>query len=141
MSIYDWLDAYGKSHQNKTNKKIHWVCVPAIMVTLLGLLSMVNFSFTIDKEFYHINLASILIILAISFSSILGILLFPNSSKGKIVEFLAHDIGLGIRKARQCVKLFSDTGRTLFVRAKNDTTNAYIQVRGPKTQEQGISFC
>ena len=51
-----------------------------------------------------------------SFSSILGILLFPNSSKGKIVDFLAHDIGLGIRKARQCVKLFSDTGRTLFVR-------------------------
>ena len=60
-NIYDWLDAYGESHQNKTNKQIHWVCVPVIMVTLLGLLSMINFSFTINKGFYHINLAGILI--------------------------------------------------------------------------------
>tara|TARA_Y100000588_G_C13896502_1_gene770935 strand:+ start:334 stop:807 length:474 start_codon:yes stop_codon:yes gene_type:complete len=66
-NIYDWLDAYGESHQNKTNKQIHWVCVPVIMVTLLGLLSMINFSFTINKGFYHINLAGILIILAIIF--------------------------------------------------------------------------
>ncbi len=34
----DWLDAYGESHQNGLNKIIHWVCVPSIMFSLLGLL-------------------------------------------------------------------------------------------------------
>ena len=41
-NIHDWLNAYGESHQNPTNKAIHWVCVPAITFTLLGLLSLVN---------------------------------------------------------------------------------------------------
>ncbi|MEX0730654.1 MAG: Mpo1-like protein [Aquisalimonadaceae bacterium] len=33
-----WLEAYGESHQNRTNKVIHWVCVPLIMLSVLGLL-------------------------------------------------------------------------------------------------------
>jgi len=32
------LTAYGESHQNSLNKTIHWICVPLIMFTLLGLL-------------------------------------------------------------------------------------------------------
>jgi uncharacterized membrane protein YGL010W len=40
----DWfLDKYGESHQNATNKLIHWVCVPAIMLSLFGLLYAVPF--------------------------------------------------------------------------------------------------
>ena len=34
---------YGASHQNKTNKFIHWICVPAIMFSLLGLLYVIPF--------------------------------------------------------------------------------------------------
>jgi len=36
--IEKWLSEYGESHQNGTNKKIHCVAVPVIMMTLLGLL-------------------------------------------------------------------------------------------------------
>ncbi len=25
-----WFDEYGESHQNRVNKLVHWVCVPAI---------------------------------------------------------------------------------------------------------------
>ena len=64
-TIYDWLDAYGESHQNKTNKKIHWICVPLIMFSLLGILSLVKFS--IPNENFCINIAHILIFLAILF--------------------------------------------------------------------------
>ncbi|MEY5052382.1 MAG: hypothetical protein RIS78_935 [Bacteroidota bacterium] len=32
------LEEYGESHQNPTNKWIHWICVPTIMFSLLGLL-------------------------------------------------------------------------------------------------------
>ncbi|PRP91232.1 hypothetical protein ENSA5_57070 [Enhygromyxa salina] len=35
----EWLDAYADSHQNPTNKKIHWVCIPWIMISILGLLA------------------------------------------------------------------------------------------------------
>ncbi len=32
------LSEYGESHQNPTNKFIHWVCVPAIFFSIVGLL-------------------------------------------------------------------------------------------------------
>ncbi len=37
------LATYGESHQNATNKLIHWVCVPAIMFSLLALLYAIPF--------------------------------------------------------------------------------------------------
>ena len=33
----EWFEAYGESHQNPTNKAIHWVCVPVILFTTVGL--------------------------------------------------------------------------------------------------------
>ena len=43
-----WFDAYGVSHQNKTNKLIHFICVPIIMVTLVGLISEIPADFLIE---------------------------------------------------------------------------------------------
>lgn len=37
------LEKYGESHQNGINKLIHWVCVPAIMFSLFGLLYSIPF--------------------------------------------------------------------------------------------------
>ena len=37
-SIEQWFTEYGESHRNATNKAIHWICVPLITYTLLGLL-------------------------------------------------------------------------------------------------------
>ncbi len=36
--IEKWLDDYGESHQNPVNKAFHWVCVPAIVFSLIGLM-------------------------------------------------------------------------------------------------------
>ncbi len=58
-----WLDKYAESHQNSTNKLIHWFCVPIITFTLLGLLSFVKFSIVN----YNINLSIFLFIFAIFF--------------------------------------------------------------------------
>jgi len=44
-TMQDWLDAYGVSHKNSINKLIHWICVPLIFVSLIGLMSSVNFAF------------------------------------------------------------------------------------------------
>lgn len=37
------LAEYGESHQNETNKAVHWVCVPAIVWSLMALLWAVPF--------------------------------------------------------------------------------------------------
>ena len=66
-SIEEWLDKYGESHQNKTNKLIHWFCVPVITFTLLGLLSLISYTFIINNQEITINLSWSLIIIAILF--------------------------------------------------------------------------
>ena len=33
-TVQQWFDEYGVSHQNKTNKLIHWVMVPIIFLPL-----------------------------------------------------------------------------------------------------------
>lgn len=37
-TIHQWLEDYGSSHRNPTNKLIHWICVPAIFFSIVGLL-------------------------------------------------------------------------------------------------------
>ena len=32
-----WFDEYAVSHQNKTNQLIHFICVPAIFFSIVGL--------------------------------------------------------------------------------------------------------
>lgn len=52
-----------------------------------------------------------------AFSSVFGVLLFPRGGgRGKIQRFLADDIGFGIRRARELVASFGDTGRWMLVR-------------------------
>tara|TARA_B110000263_G_C15282680_1_gene499118 strand:+ start:1094 stop:1570 length:477 start_codon:yes stop_codon:yes gene_type:complete len=72
-SIYQWLDAYGESHQNKTNKIIHWICVPLIMFSLLGILSLVKFSVPLSSNVFCINIAYILVFFALLFYSRLSL--------------------------------------------------------------------
>ncbi|MFT3886092.1 MAG: DUF962 domain-containing protein [Flavobacteriales bacterium] len=37
-SIHAWFAEYGESHRNAVNTLIHWVCVPAIYFSIIGLL-------------------------------------------------------------------------------------------------------
>ncbi|MBL0740308.1 Mpo1 family 2-hydroxy fatty acid dioxygenase [Chryseolinea lacunae] len=35
------LSEYGESHQNATNKSIHWICVPLIFLSVVGLIASI----------------------------------------------------------------------------------------------------
>lgn len=37
-TIEQWFDEYGESHQNPLNKLAHWICVPLITFSVLGIL-------------------------------------------------------------------------------------------------------
>jgi len=66
-NIFDWLNEYSLYHKNQTNKVIHWFCIPLIMLSLFGLLSIPNIKINISSSIYNINLSYILITLAAIF--------------------------------------------------------------------------
>ncbi len=37
-AVQSWLDEYSESHRNPINKTAHWICVPLILISLIGLL-------------------------------------------------------------------------------------------------------
>ena len=44
-SAQQWFDEYGQSHQNRTNKIIHWICVPVIFFSIVGLFVSIPHAF------------------------------------------------------------------------------------------------
>jgi len=60
-TIYQWLDEYGESHKNETNKTIHWICVPAIFFTIVGLFYCIKLPFQLTPSL-HLNVAMILVL-------------------------------------------------------------------------------
>ena len=46
-TLEQWLSEYSVSHQNLVNKKIHWLCVPTIFVSLLGMGMSLSVWFTL----------------------------------------------------------------------------------------------
>ncbi len=52
-TIQDWYDEYAVSHQNETNQKIHYVCVPVIFFSIVGLLMSVPNGFLANLGLTH----------------------------------------------------------------------------------------
>ncbi len=59
------LSEYGESHQNPTNKLVHWVCVPLIMFSLLGLLWSVPMPAAIRAISPWLNVATFAMVMAL----------------------------------------------------------------------------
>ena len=73
-SIHIWFDKYGESHQNRTNKIIHWICIPLIIFSLIGLLWSIPHNYF--NEFMnndYLNWGSIFIICVLFYYTILSI--------------------------------------------------------------------
>lgn len=61
-TINQWLSEYGESHQDHTNKTIHWICVPSIFFSIVGLLYGIKLPFTISG--IQLNVAMVVMVLA-----------------------------------------------------------------------------
>ncbi|NKI34722.1 DUF962 domain-containing protein [Wenzhouxiangella sp. XN79A] len=57
-SADEWLDEYGQSHRNPTNKLIHWICVPLIVWSVTALI------WAIPSPFEWLNWAVLVAVLA-----------------------------------------------------------------------------
>ena len=82
-AIDAWLNEYGESHQNPTNKLVHWICVPAIFFSVVGLLYSVKLPFSIAENL-QLNLAMVILALVslyyirLSVTLAVGLLLFAG---------------------------------------------------------------
>lgn len=92
-TVNQWLDEYGQSHQNETNKTIHWICVPAIFFSIVGLLYSIKLPFVLYTHTINVGIIAILLItlyyLRLSFSLGAGMFLF-----GILCLLLCHFIEL-----------------------------------------------
>ena len=61
-SINDWLNEYGESHQNPTNKLVHWICVPAIFFSVVGLFYGIKLGTPVAAGI-ELNVAMVLLLL------------------------------------------------------------------------------
>src|ERR1700734_170100 len=68
-----WLDDYGESHRNHTNKALHWICVPVIAWCVLGVLWSLPFPGGIRALHPTANWASIAVLAALIYYSLLSL--------------------------------------------------------------------
>ena len=82
-TIHDWFNEYGESHQNKTNKIIHWICIPLIFWSIIALLSLIpqeKILFDWNYNFFHwgtiVIIFGLFFYLRLSFKIFLGMAFF-----------------------------------------------------------------
>jgi len=85
-SIQQWFDEYAESHQNHTNKIFHFICLPLIYFSIVGLLvtiptGFLHLFFQDEPPFYY-NFGTVVLILTLifylrlSFQIFCGMLIF-----------------------------------------------------------------
>ena len=85
-NLQQWFDEYAVSHQNKTNQLIHYICVPAIFFSIVGMLmsipsnsisNLLNFNNPIIENWASLVLFFLLLFyLRLSFNTFIKMLLF-----------------------------------------------------------------
>tara|TARA_Y100000782_G_scaffold112941_1_gene144376 strand:+ start:1037 stop:1519 length:483 start_codon:yes stop_codon:yes gene_type:complete len=100
-SAQEWFDEYAVSHQNPTNKLIHWICVPTIFFSIIGLLvsipseSMSTFLPEPYQAYFNVGTIVILLGLIFYFSIskplFLGMILFSAFTLWGNVQLLQLD--------------------------------------------------
>jgi len=74
--IDNLLSEYGESHQNPTNKLIHWICVPLIFFSLMGLIASIPsgvLSSVFGEGSMYANWAAVILALALIYYMTLSI--------------------------------------------------------------------
>jgi len=84
-TVAEWLGDYGASHQNATNKLLHWICVPPIVLSVMGLLWSVPVPAAFAAFSPWLNWAT----LAAGTAVIYYLVLSPALALGVLIAFVA----------------------------------------------------
>jgi uncharacterized membrane protein YGL010W len=70
--VHQWLADYGESHRNPTNKLLHWLCVPVIVVAVLGFLWSIPVPAAFAAVSPWLNWATLVIALGLLYYAVLS---------------------------------------------------------------------
>jgi len=94
-TVTEWLGEYGASHQNPTNKLLHWLCVPPIVLSVMGLLWSLPVPAALAAVSPWLNWATLTAAAALIYYLVLS----PALAAGILLAFLAL-LGLTAALAR-----------------------------------------
>ena len=87
-----WLDEYGESYQHPLNEKIHWICVPLIMLSLVALLSLLPLKLAMLNQYPILNhWGFVLVVIASLYYFFLSIPLFAGMISVSALMLFAVD--------------------------------------------------
>jgi uncharacterized membrane protein YGL010W len=66
-TLTQWLVEYGESHENPTNKLLHWICVPLIVLALMGMVAAVPFPGRLAASLPWLDWASLAALAAVGY--------------------------------------------------------------------------
>ena len=69
----DWFREYGESHRNGVNKLLHWICVPAIVLSGIGFIWMLPVPRAWTEVSPWINWASIAMLATLAFYGLISL--------------------------------------------------------------------
>lgn len=84
-SVDDWLGEYGASHRNPTNEILHWICVPPIVLAVMGLLWSVPVPIAFSDTSVWLNWATLVTLAALLYYAVLS----PALTIGIVIAFTA----------------------------------------------------
>ena len=84
-TVSEWLGEYGASHQNPTNKLLHWICVPPIVLSVMGLLWAVPVPAVFAAISPWVNWATLVAAAALAYYLVLS----PPLAVGILLVFVA----------------------------------------------------
>jgi len=84
-TVTAWLGEYAESHQNPTNKLLHWICVPPIVLSVMGLL----WAAPVPPEFSAVSVWLNWATLAAAAALIYYLVLSPALALGLLLAFAA----------------------------------------------------
>jgi uncharacterized membrane protein YGL010W len=109
-TLDQWFDEYAVSHQNPVNKKIHYICVPAIFFSILGLLicipsAIISNTLSLNSPLIENWAAVVLlflllfyirlsVVMALKIAVFASLCLFANFYIGQFVNLLLVSVGI-----------------------------------------------
>ena len=95
----DWFAEYGVCHQNETNKLLHWICVPLIVLSLLAMIWCIPVPSVVANNVPGFNWCWVVVLLShifywrLSVPLAIGMLLVTAVMIGAIIGYEQLNLG------------------------------------------------
>jgi len=84
-NVAEWFGEYGESHSHPANKLLHWICVPLIVLSIMGLLGSIPVPEAFSARTSWLNWATLVTLLALLYY----VALSPRLALGIALAFAA----------------------------------------------------